>query len=75
MRAGFAADLLVVNGNPLQNLHLLNPYGTDLMTYNGEVIDNYSGVVRPGDPNARHASTAAASSGRSRTASRTTCRR
>jgi imidazolonepropionase-like amidohydrolase len=52
VRAGFAADLLVVNGNPLQNLHLLNPYGTDLMTYNGRVIDNYSDVVRPGDPNA-----------------------
>jgi len=52
VRAGFAADLLVVNGNPLQNLHLLNPYGTDLMTYNGRVIDNYSDVVKPGDPNA-----------------------
>jgi hypothetical protein len=52
VRAGFTADLLVVNGNPLQNLHLLNPYGTDLMTYNGRVIDNYSDVVKPGDPNA-----------------------
>ena len=33
VRQGFVADLLVVNGNPLENLHLLNPYGTDLMTY------------------------------------------
>ena len=27
VRAGYVADLLVVNGNPLDNLHLLNPYG------------------------------------------------
>ena len=33
-----AADLLVVNGNPLANLHLLNPYGTDLMTIDGKVV-------------------------------------
>ena len=26
---GFIADLLVVNGNPLENLKLLNPYGAD----------------------------------------------
>lgn len=25
---GFIADLLVVNGNPVENLRLLNPYGT-----------------------------------------------
>jgi imidazolonepropionase-like amidohydrolase len=54
IRAGFGADLLVVNGNPLQNLHILNPYGTDLMTYDGQVIDNYSNLVRPGDPKAGH---------------------
>ncbi len=50
LRTGFVADILVVNGNPLQNLHLLNPYGTDLMTYEGQVIDNYSGLIKPGDP-------------------------
>ena len=49
VRQGFIADLLVVNGNPLENLHVLNPYGTDLMSYNGQIIDNYSGVVKPGD--------------------------
>jgi imidazolonepropionase-like amidohydrolase len=30
VRAGFVADLLVVNGNPLENLRLLNPAGTDI---------------------------------------------
>ena len=29
VREGFIADLLVVNGNPLENLKLLNPYGTE----------------------------------------------
>jgi len=52
VRAGFAADLLVVNGNPLANLHVLNPYGTDLMTIDGKVVDNYSGDIKPGDPRA-----------------------
>jgi len=52
VRAGFAADLLVVNGNPLANLQLLNPYGTDLMTIDGKVVDNYSGDIKPGDPRA-----------------------
>jgi len=51
VRPGLIADLLVVNGNPLQNLRVLNPYGTDLMAYNGQIIDNYSGMVKPGDPN------------------------
>src|SRR5262249_62116048 len=51
-RPGPTADLLVVNGNPLQNLHLLNPYGTDLMTIDGKVVDNYSGDIMPGDPRA-----------------------
>ena len=32
VREGFIADLLVVNGNPLDNLKLLNPYGADVMT-------------------------------------------
>ena len=49
IRAGFIADLLVVNGNPLENLHLMNPYGTDLMAYDGRIISNYSGTVKPGD--------------------------
>ncbi len=28
IRPGYIADLLIVNGNPLDNLHVLNPYGT-----------------------------------------------
>ena len=36
VREGFIADLLVVNGNPLENLKLLNPYGTDVMLLNGQ---------------------------------------
>ena len=31
VRVGFTADLLVVNGNPLENLRLLNPAGTDVL--------------------------------------------
>jgi len=53
IRQGFIADILVVNGNPLENLRLLNPYGTDLMSYNGQIINNYSGIVKPGDPNVK----------------------
>src|SRR5206468_10515050 len=53
VRQGFVADLLGVNGNPLENLRVMNPYGADLMSYNGQVINNYSSVVRPGDPNAK----------------------
>jgi imidazolonepropionase-like amidohydrolase len=53
VRQGMVADLLVVNGNPLENLHLMNPYGADLMTYKGQVIDNMSGLVMPGDPNVK----------------------
>jgi imidazolonepropionase-like amidohydrolase len=30
VRVGFSADLLVVNGNPLENLRVLNPMGTDI---------------------------------------------
>ncbi len=53
VRLGYVADLLVVNGNPLENLRLLNPAGTDLMSYNGRIVNNYSGFVKPGDPNAK----------------------
>jgi imidazolonepropionase-like amidohydrolase len=49
VRRGFMADLLVVNGNPVENLRLLNPYGTDVLTYDGKPVDNYSPLV-PGDP-------------------------
>ncbi len=52
IRAGYTADLLVVNGNPLENLRVMNPYGTDLMAYEGKVISNYSGTVAPEDPKA-----------------------
>jgi len=51
VRQGFVADLLVVNGNPLENLRIMNPYGTDLMSYEGRIIDNYSSQVKPEDPN------------------------
>jgi len=37
VRVGFAADLLVVNGNPLENLRVLNPAGTDVVV-NGQVV-------------------------------------
>jgi imidazolonepropionase-like amidohydrolase len=37
VRVGFTADLLVVNGNPLANLRLLNPAGTDIAV-NGRVV-------------------------------------
>jgi imidazolonepropionase-like amidohydrolase len=49
VRQGFIADLLVVNGNPVENLRLLNPYGTDVLTYDGRVVNNYSALI-PGDP-------------------------
>jgi len=53
VRRGFIADLLVINGNPLENLRIMNPYGTDLMSYNGQIINNFAGIVKPGDPNAK----------------------
>jgi hypothetical protein len=53
VRQGMVADLLVVNGNPLENLRIMNPYGTDLMSYNGQIINNMSGIVKPGDPNVK----------------------
>jgi imidazolonepropionase-like amidohydrolase len=42
VREGFTADLLVVNGNPLDDLKLLNPYGTDVMLVNGQQVSNYT---------------------------------
>jgi len=42
VREGFIADLLVVNGNPLENLKLLNPYGADVMLINGRQASNYT---------------------------------
>ena len=45
VREGFIADLLVVNGNPLENLKLLNPYGTDVMTVNGRPVPNDRSVA------------------------------
>ena len=50
VRVGYIADLLIVNGNPLEDLRLMNPYGTDLMAYDGKIVSNYSGIVKPGDP-------------------------
>ena len=44
VREGFIADLLVVNGNPLENLKLLNPYGADVMLINGRQGSNYSAL-------------------------------
>jgi imidazolonepropionase-like amidohydrolase len=44
VREGFVADLLVVNGNPLENLKVLNPYGTDVMVVNGKPVSNYTPV-------------------------------
>ena len=44
VREGFIADLLVVNGNPLDNLKLLNPYGTDVMLLNGNPAPSYAAI-------------------------------
>jgi imidazolonepropionase-like amidohydrolase len=44
VRQGWVADLLVVNGNPLENLRVLNPYGTDVMTIDGRAVPNYTAV-------------------------------
>ena len=37
VRVGYLADLLVVNGNPLENLHVLNPAGADI-SVNGQNV-------------------------------------
>jgi imidazolonepropionase-like amidohydrolase len=42
VREGFVGDLLVVNGNPLEDLKLLNPHGTDVMLVNGRQVSNYT---------------------------------
>src|SRR5262245_14428801 len=44
VREGFIGDLLVVNGNPLDNLKLLNPYGTDVMLLNGKPASSYAPI-------------------------------
>jgi len=44
VREGFIADLVIVNGNPLENLKLLNPYGTDVMLLNGRPASNYAPI-------------------------------
>jgi hypothetical protein len=31
----------------------MSPYGTDVMSYNGQIVNNYTGLTKPGDPNAR----------------------
>ncbi len=46
VREGFLADLLVVNGNPLENLKVLSPYGTDVMLLNGKPVSNDTAVAR-----------------------------
>jgi imidazolonepropionase-like amidohydrolase len=48
VREGYLADLLVVNGNPLDDLRVLNPYGSDTVTLDGKTVSNYSSIV-PGD--------------------------
>ena len=42
VREGFVADLLVVNGNPLENLKVLSPAGADVMLINGRPVSNYT---------------------------------
>ena len=44
VREGYVADLLVVNGNPLENLKLLNPYGTDVLMVNGRRAGSYDRI-------------------------------
>ena len=42
VREGYVADLLVLNGNPLDNLKLFNPAGVDVMLMNGKPVSNYT---------------------------------
>ena len=44
VRQGYMADLLVVNGNPVDNLRVLNPYGVEIMTYDGRPVSSYAPV-------------------------------
>lgn len=48
VREGYIADLLVVNGNPLEDLKVLNPSGTDILLVNGKPASNYA-TRAPGD--------------------------
>ena len=48
VREGFIADLLVVNGNPLDNLKLLSPAGADIMLLNGTAAPN-TAPIGPSD--------------------------
>ena len=48
VREGFIADLLVVNGNPLENLKLLSPAGADVMLLNGTAAPN-TAPIGPND--------------------------
>jgi hypothetical protein len=52
VRQGYVADLLVVNGNPLENLKVLNPYGAEIVTVGGKPASNYSAIA-PGDQTVR----------------------
>ncbi|MBL8144451.1 MAG: amidohydrolase family protein, partial [Acidobacteria bacterium] len=49
LRQGYIADILVVNGNPVDNLRVLNPYQFETMTYDGKPVSSYFPVA-PGDP-------------------------
>ena len=74
VREGFVADLLVVNGNPLDEPEAAESRtATDVMLVNGRPVSNYTRAGSRRSGAGRCA--AAASSGRSRTASRITCRR
>jgi imidazolonepropionase-like amidohydrolase len=44
VRVGYIADLLVVNGNPTEDLRVLNPYGVDVMLVDGKPVNSYSAV-------------------------------
>src|SRR5437870_7942568 len=44
VRHRLIADLLIVNGNPLDNLRMLNPYGADVMLLNGKPASNYAPI-------------------------------
>jgi adenine deaminase len=54
VREGFTADLLVINGNPLEDLKRLNPYGTDVMWINGRPASNYTPVAPTDDVRTVH---------------------
>ena len=70
VRAGFVADLLVINGNPLENLRVMSPFGhrSDVARADHQQLL----VDRQAWRSDLSRRTAAGSSGRSRTAFRTT---